>query len=354
MINLLKNKFWIEYFFNFFPVNPNNTKNQLILRFSFLILIWFSGLLFFAADGLVQNYLSLFRLHTNLFTTSFIILVGTRYVSMSLNAIIPKLRPIINITDTEFLKFSNKIKKLSFSFIPILIISILFIILDSNIASNIQAIVSDGFHFNLVWMIFYSIFNYLLAGTAYWMLASIWLTIFFVSKQPLEIELSTKPNEQFHDLSALALIFSLFYFISITITILSSPIILTYPFSFQQILLSPNSFLIIIGALGVLLPFYNIHTALLKLKNNKINQIEDESRNLMNKLDEITKLSEKSEPSKQIIINMSKLYSLQLKKKQMETASEWPVDITFISQFTGVALIPIVARIFLEIMNRFI
>lgn len=352
VFDLSKNTFWIESFFNYIPINNDNTIKQLLLRFSFVFFIWFSGLLFFAADGLSQTFLSQYRLQTNLFTTSFIILIGTRFVSRSLNTIIPKLRPIIKITDSEFSEFSRKLNQIIFSFLPILIITVFFLFLESSLVSSIQAVFTEGIHFYLLWNMFYNIFYILLSGTAYWMLASIWLTIFLVSRQPLEIVLSTKPNEQFRDLSKLALAFSFFYFISITIIILSSSIVITYPFSISEILFSPNTLYILIGSLGILLPFYNIHTALLKHKRKQIEKNDEESSILINQLDETLKFHQKNESDPQIIVIMAQLYKLQLKKKQMELASEWPVDITFLSRFAGVILIPIVARIFLELMNR--
>ena len=133
--------------------------------------------------------------------------------------------------------------------------------------------------------------------------------------------------------------------------ILSSPIALSYPFSITEMLFAPQTLYILIGTLSVLFPFYNIHTALLKLKRKQIKKIDENSNNLINNLDEVIKLPQTSESTRQIIITLAQLYKMQLNKKQMELASEWPIDITFLSRFAGVILIPIVARILLELMN---
>lgn len=108
-------------------------------------------------------------------------------------------------------------------------------------------------------------------ATGIWLGVSIWLAIFLVSRQPLDVELSSDTVEKFRGLSKLALWFSLFYFIAISLGGGFSSI-----GSSQIILLSPFLLFVAIGVISIMLPFYNIHLTLLTLKKRQSQEIEEE------------------------------------------------------------------------------
>ena len=87
--------------------------------------------------------------------------------------------------------------------------------------------------------------------------------------------------------------------------------------------------------------FYNIHLTLLKLKNEEIAKISQESDNLLKVLDD--ELSKQS--SDKVVFVLAHLFSLQLKEKQARAGQEWPIDISFLSKLIMIGLIPILSRL---------
>lgn len=347
-----KDMIWIEHFFNRIPIDAENQKRQLILRFGFLVCIWFSGILSFAYDNKLLSYVLNLNLLRDIFTTNFIILFGAHWVQRSIYDIIPKLRKIIKTDDSQFNIFSNRIRRYSFSLKPIILLAIIFIILDSGTSELLQQLFVNP-QVSLVWGLFYNIFRFLLVGTAYWMFASIWLTIFLVSQQPLNVELSSKPIEQFRDLSRLAMVFSLWYFIAISIVIISTSQPLSSTISISEIVLSLNFLYVLFGVIGILFPFYIIHIALLKLKRIEFDKLKKEFDGIIYQIDKILTDKKGDNKSEEIIDNLARLFSLQAKERQIKDVQEWPIDTSFLSRFSGLVLIPIVARILIEFINRF-
>jgi len=301
---------------------------------------------------MLPSYISNQDLLRDMFTTNFIILFGAYYVQHSIDDIIPKLRKIISGDDAHFKVFSNRIRRYSFSFKPVLLITLAFLILESGSSDLLQQLFASP-QVNLIWSLFYNIFRFLLIGTAYWMFASIWLTIFLVSQQPLNVKLSSKPIEQFKDLSRLAMVFSLFYFIAISITIISTSQPLSSPISFTEVVFSPNFIYVLVGVIGILFPFYSIHIALLKLKRIEFDKLKKESHTIIQQIDKILIDKEGKEKSEEIIDKLARIFSLQAKEKQIKDAQEWPIDTSFLSRFSGIVLIPIIARMLIEFINRF-
>jgi hypothetical protein len=155
----------------------------------------------------------------------------------------------------------------------------------TGVPSQFQLALVEGFNLHIVWSMFFNSFGLLLTATAIWMFVSIWITIFLISRQPLNVRLSSETIARFRELSVLALWFSLFYFIGISIsnfTFFTSG----QAFSLNEILLSPYLLFIAIGVFGVLFPFYNIHLALINLKKQELSKISEESKKLLEQLDQ--------------------------------------------------------------------
>jgi len=150
----------------------------------------------------------------------------------------------------------------------------------------------------------------------------------------------------------LALWFSLIYFVGVSIgniTFLASAPAL----SLLEIIVSPYLFFTAIGVVGIFLPFYNIHAALLKLKTQELSRIERESEQLLQQLDEVLSKQTTRQVTSQTTAIMARLFSLQIKERHVKAAQEWPVDIGFVSRLIGLGLIPIIGRIVAEIFARY-
>ena len=106
-----------------------------------------------------------------------------------------------------------------------------------------------------------------------------------------------------------------------------------------------------IGVLGILAPLYNIHRALVKLKRQELAEIDDESQKLLQQLDEVLDEQHAGRSSEQTIAIMARLFSLQVKERRVDEAQEWPFNLTFVSQLAGLASMPAVARILMEVLK---
>ena len=319
---------------------------QMLARFIFLFSVWLTGLLPYAYDGLLASYILNIRIF-QILGQAFIILFGSYMVQRTLHELIPKFREMLKLDDLLFLRFSDKVERYSYSFMPCLFIALGFIFLASDVPNQFQQVLSEGFKAHVIWTLSFNCFFYLLVGTAFWMFASIWLTIFLISRQPLNVDLSPKTTEKFRELSMLALWFSLFYFLAISI----SMVIPYTPLSLYKIIMSPYVFFIAIGITGILLPFYNIHLALLKMKKQELERIEEESTRLLRQLDDLFVRQPTSQRSDQTIAKMAHLFSLQIKERRMKAAKEWPIDVGFLSKLVGLA---IAARVIIDIFTRYL
>jgi len=214
--------------------------------------------------------------------------------------------------------------------------------------SELQTVLFGGLH--AIWNLVVVFFLNLLMATGIWIGVSIWLTIFLISQQPLQVKPSPNTIEEFRGLTMLALWFSLFYFLAVSIGIVMS--LARQPaVSLLDILVSPLLVFIAIGVIIVLSPFYNIHKALLLLKKRELLKIEEEFEQLQLQLDGAL-AKPLSQSSDQITAIMGRLSSLQIKERRIKSAQEWPIDISFLSKLLGIVLVPAIMRLLIEILNR--
>ncbi len=343
---------WTELLFRYFPINKESVAQQMFARFCLLLAIWLVGLLAHWLDGLTVAYLSKLSVYQALFGTSLIILFGSYGVQRALKDLIPKIRPMIKLNEPSFRKFSERLERYSYSFLPCLLIALGFVVFLSNVPQEIQQAITEGFRPHVVWGLSSTFFGYLLVGTAFWMFMSIWLAIFLISRQPLNVKLSPATIERFRDLSMLALWFSLGYFLAISIGIVV-PLASVPATSLIEIALSPFLFFIAIGVIGILFPFYNIHRALLKLKQQELSIVEEESGRLLQQLDDILRKQSAGQSSEQTLFIMARLFSLQIKERRIREAQEWPIDVSFLSKLVALVLLPIIVRGSIEIFSRY-
>jgi hypothetical protein len=348
---------WTELLFSYFPIDKKIFWQQMLARFCFLFSVWLIGLLAYALEGQMTSYIIDLGGYTNLFGTGFLVLFGSYSAQRKLNDIIQNVRPMLKLDDPQFQKFSERLERYSYSFLPCLFITIAFVVMGFGILLTgapieFQQAWAEGLRLIVIWFLLAQIFLWLLTATGIWMVVSIWLTIFLISRQPLNVELSPETIEKFRGLSILALWFSLFYFLGVSIAnvlfLASAPAL-----SLLEIVVSPYFFFIAIGIIGVLFPFYNIHNALLKLKKQELLIIEEESEQLLQQLDEVLAKQPTRQISDQTITIMARLFSLQIKERHVKAAQEWPIDIGFLTKLIAVGLIPIIARIAAQIFTRY-
>ncbi len=349
MSRLPKKILWIELLFSYFPIDKKMFWQQMLARFCLLFSVWLTGFLAYALDGLMVSYITNLSIYQTLFGTSFIILFGSYMVQRSLNDLIPNIRTILKLDEPLFRKFSERVERYSYSFLPCVLIALGLVFL-SGAPNEFQQALTEGFKPHIIWNLSFTFFYSLLGATGLWMFISIWLTIFLTSRQPLDVKLSPKTIERFRDLSMLALWFSLFYFLAIAIGIVTLSAVVP-AFSLLEIVISPLVFFVAIGIIGILFPFYNIHKALFKLKKQELLRIEEESEKLLQQLDEVLAKQPTRQISDQTITIMARLFSLQVKERHVKAAQEWPIDISFLSKLVVLVLIPIIARIAAQIFT---
>ena len=346
---LPKKMFWIESLFSYFPINKEAVWQQMLTRLGVLFGIWISGLLIHVLDGLMTNYIERLSFHLPYFCTFFLIFFGSYFVQTKLGQIIQDFRPMLKLDEKEFHKFSERLKRPIYSFFPCFLIAVVLAVF-AGVPNQFQQALTEGFSLHIIWNLFFTSFGLLLTATAIWMFASIWLTIFVISRQPLGVKLSSETLAGFRELSLLALWFSLFYFIGVSIGNISY-FVGTQTFSIIEIVLSPYLFFIVLGVAGILLPFYNIHTVLFKMKQQELARIFEESETLVQKLDEALKNQKASQQiDKRIEIIHYRLFNLQIKEKHAKAAKEWPIDISFVSKLLVLVLIPIISRILVMLL----
>lgn len=203
--------FWIESLFSYLPINKKATWQQMITRVAVLFGIWISGLLMHALDGLTANYLERLSLHLPYFCTFFLILLGSYFVQTKLSQIIQDFRPMLKLDEKEFQTFSKRLKRAIYSFFPCILIAVVLAVV-AGLPSQFQQAFAEGLSLHIIWNFLFNAFAMLLTATAVWMFASIWLAIFVISRQPLDLKLSSETLAGFRELSLLALFFFVLFY----------------------------------------------------------------------------------------------------------------------------------------------
>lgn len=339
---------WIELLFSQLPIEREKLGKQILVRLAFLLLIWFTGLIAYALDGMITEYVSNVQIYTMLFGSGLIVLFGSYMFQRSLGDIVLSFRSLLKLDESSFKKFSGRVERYSYSFVPCILIALPLTFFFSVGLSELQAALFGGIR--AIWDLLFVFFLNLLTATGLWIGVSIWLTIFLISQQPLQVKPSPNIIEEFRGLTMLALWFSFFYFLAVSIGIVMS--LARQPaVSLLDIFISPLLVFIVIGVIVVLSPFYNIHKALLLLKKRELLKIEEEFEQLQLQLDGAL-AKPVSQSSDQITAIMGRISSLQIKERRIKSAQEWPIDISFLSKLLGLVLVPAIIRGLIEILNR--
>ena len=219
VFGLPRNMNWIELLFSKLPIGRKRPKEQILVRLAFLFLIWLSGLIAHALDGMTAEYVSNVQIYTTLFGTSLIVFFGSYMVQQSLGNTVFSFRSLLKLDESSFREFSDRVERYSYSFVPCILIALLLTVFFSVAGwqlSDLQAVLGS---IHEVWSLLFVFFLNLLTATGVWIGVSIWLTIFLISRQPLQVKPSPSTIEEFRGFTMLALWFSLFYFLAISIGI---------------------------------------------------------------------------------------------------------------------------------------
>jgi hypothetical protein len=338
---------WIEKFFTWLPISKN-LGAQISARLFFLFAVWFTGLVAYALDGQAAQYVSNLQVFPGLFGAGLIILMGTFMVQETLERTVLSVRELLNIDDSKFRKLLGRIDWYSCSFIPYLLLTLAMVVLTGNAATVVLRLF-EGFHG--IWTACFMVFSNMLSATGIWICVSIWLTTYLISRQPIQVELSPQTIKKFRGLAVLGLEFAAFYFLAVSLGFVL-PLSQTPIRSLADVIMSPIVPFTVIGLVGVLLPFYNIHRALLSLKKQELSRIQSEFEHLETTLDGIlTKPDDQLSGQRAGVLTL-RIFSLQVRERRIRAAQEWPIDIGFMSKLLGLVLAPVAAKILPEILNR--
>lgn len=330
--------FWTEWLFSRLPGYTKGVRSQVLIRLLFLLAIWAIGLLVFLPYGNALQYLFSYQIFMPYFGIGMIVLMGAYALQPELKKSLASFRPQLDLDETRYERLSRQLESYCFSPIPILLITFamyFFISGGSGIFQDPSMSVEVLLGYILVFIVD------LWTGTGIWLVTSIWITIFLISRQPLKVDLSQDMIARFRRLTTLALWCSVFYFIALTIGLVIPAS--QNPSIFLGVLFYPLLAFILLGVAGIMLPFYNIHNALLTIKRKELNNIEAEFRTLQEEFSASYKSA--GAGTENTIQLMLKFFSLQLRERQVRLAQEWPIDVSFLSKLLLLVLIPVIVRI---------
>lgn len=277
----------------------------------------------------------------------FFVFVGSWWFRNQWTWFLDWTRRILKLSDPEFGRFRDKLERLINSFFPCLAIaSVIFFL---NLLPQVDLLYSNLILHPLVfayWWCFMTFTYILFLATGLWMMISLWIVTFLTLRQPLDLTLSRRASEEFRPLALWSLKDSLFYFVAIAILVFYEYI---QSFLWGTILYSVIvGFLILIGVLAFLLPFYIIHRALVKFKKQKLREIEEESFKLIQESNDVSAKYPVGDSKERLMLITSRLVNLHIEESSVTEADEWPIDTTILSMLAGIVLTPILTKIIID------
>jgi len=315
-------------------------------RVSFLFVVWLSGLALHALDGLMIPYALDLRPYALLFGLSFITFIGSNALRNSLDWFFPFVRPLLNLDDSQFEKFHNRIERFATSIFPVLGLALVLIVcLPNDIFKEAQKIFVSGTPLRDAWTVGFNFFILLIVATGIWIISSNWLTIFFMSRQPLKLELSRETSKIFRPLGRWVLWNTAFYFVGVGLGVPQVSALIEIAVVYY-LLFS------MFGAFSAIIPFYNIHKILIRLKKQELQKINDESEKLVNELNGILTSRTTENRRDQVTIITARLLSLQIKEKSIREFEEWPVSMGFFRTVASLVVMPTIIKIVIELITK--
>jgi len=252
---------------------------------------------------------------------------------------------ILKLSETEFSKFRDRREKLVDSSSACLIITlILFIVgvipflvtMNEEMAPLVlrPAVL-------IVYLAFTNFFTSLLLGTLLWIMISMWITFYITLRQPLSLKLSPRTDEEFRPLAIWSLKVLFLALVLVTIVVIFTNLGVVRTPGGVAGYASILTFLLFMGVLAFLLPFYHVHRVLVKLKKQELHEIQEEHDRIIQDLS--TKSMQSSD--REAINSIVSLEVLHVRERRAKDADDWPIDTTILSAAAGLVLIPILVNI---------
>lgn len=355
-----KRMLWTERIIESFPIwkERGNFASFLTVRLvrslCFSSIFWLSGFLIYLTSGLTgpATLTGLVTLLVYVSALGFLIFAASGWFHNRWNWFFNWSSGILELSETEFSKFHDRMERFNNSFFPCLIIALVWFI-TLGIPSFSYMLQLFGPTAFWIWLIFVNLFLTLFYGTGIWIIISMWITFYVTFRQPLNLKLSPQTNEEFRPLAIWSLKVLLLPFMVVTLVAVfwRSGQIFPETWGVTQ-LMSSLIFIMIMGVLAFLLPFYNVHRVLIKLKKLELQEIEEESNKLMQ---DLTLTASKDhafhseERTTQTMHSLVSLQALQIRERRAKEADEWPIDTTILSILAGIVLIPILTQIIINV-----
>jgi len=350
---------WTERIIELFPIwkERGNFASFLAVRLvrslCFSSIFWLTGIFVYLFAGLTgpATLTGLVELFVYVSAVGFLIFAASGWFQTRWNWFFEWSHSILKLSEAEFSKFHDRMERFNNSFFPCLTIVLVWLIV-LGIPDFSYMLQLFGPTALWIWLISVNFFLALFYGTGIWIIISMWITFYVTFRQPLNLKLSPRTNEEFKPLAlwSLKVLFLSFVFVTLTVVFwLSGIFVSTWG---SALLMGILIFIMTIGVLAFLLPFYNIHRVLIKLKKLELQEIEEEFNKL---IQDLTLTASKNpafhseERTTQIMSSLVSLQVLQIRERRAKEADEWPIDTTILSILAGIVLIPILAQIIINV-----
>jgi hypothetical protein len=257
---------------------------------------------------------------------------------------------ILRLNETEFSKFRERrekfVKNSSACMIITLIIYVIGVIPFLVLMNEEMGPLVLRPEVLLVYLACTNFFLCLLIGTLLWIIISMWVTFYITLRQPLNLKLSPRTDEEFRPLAIWSLKVLFLAFVLVTIVVIFTNLGLIRTVGGFAGYLANLIFLAAMGVLAFLLPFYHVHRVLVKLKEQELLEIEKEHDRIIQDLTSAKSMqAPDTEMHMMYLKGIVSLEALHISERRAKDTDVWPIDTTMLSAMSGLVLIPIVVNI---------
>ncbi len=257
---------------------------------------------------------------------------------------------IIKMGETEYGKFRDRREKLVKSSSACLIITLILFIANIPFFELMNKQWGPLMLRPQVFLVYLASVNFfmaLLLGTLLWIVVSTLITFYVTLRKPLNLKLSPRTDELFRPLAVWGLILLFIFFVLVAIVVVFvnlGVIVIVGGFASY---VGSLIFLIAMGVLAFLLPFYHVHRVLARLKKQELREIAEEHDRILQDLTG-TASTQASGTETHMMHLMNSIISLEVlhvRERRAKDADDWPIDTTILSAMVGLVLIPILVNI---------
>jgi ABC-type multidrug transport system fused ATPase/permease subunit len=261
---------------------------------------------------------------------------------------------ILKLSEAEFGKFRDRMERFINSFYPCLAITLIIF----SMGGSSFALIMEEFGPTVlrptvfaVWLASTNFLMMLFMGTLFWIIISMWITFYVTLRQPLNLKLSQQADEEFRPLAiwSLKVLFVSFVLVAIFVVFVGVGVIFVPGYASY---VGSLIFFVMLGVLAFLLPFYNVHRVLVKLKKQELLEIEEEHDRIIRDLtgEKSTQVPD-TEMHMIYLKGIVSLEALHIRERRAKEADEWPIDTTILSIMVGIVLVPIISQIIINLLS---